>query len=941
MPSRSYNDLVFHLFTGTFRSLEPCLLQQVADAKRADPLAGLLIVCPSGFIRTRLQKSLGGAYLNIHFLGLHDLAEMLLTDGPLQSETIVHEPALFEELIRDELEGRGSLPPALRQDFQADERPLSQGLPAALAATVKDLRDSGARVIDAAEAARSGLLGPEAPETALALSLNALTYKRLKDAGLRTSADFYRRAAAHASASRWLQHLKAVWIYGFYDATGVQLDLLLSLAGHGNTRWLFPSDEKHPAYAFAEKLAADPVLLTKVSERTVSEEPARASAVDIVSCSGASDEIWWTAKTILRLADEGIPFNEIGVVARRLDPYFDAIHDIFASHAIPFAFGKTEPAGSHPPFKALRALLLENRGDPEKVATWGEHIEEAKARLETADEGIRQILESLSMLGLVLPAIPRKRFLDCLARKLGAMRRPPPDNKPAGVEILEVQQARGLHFRVLFLLGLNEKIFPRLIREDPFLPDNARSRLAQALGCRLGRKMDGYQEEKLLFQMMRDAATDHLYTLYQRSDEEGRALVPSIYIQELKREGIRETRVPRAFPEKIQLECGGPMLHATPALTPKELSVAYHRRGGEVGALIQAMGWPETIYDRLMANQQRTESFHPAQLPQDGYIDDLQLLRRYLRDFTPTSLEDLAQCPYRFFAGHVLRLQTSDSSVEAGAPSRLGLGRLFHRSLELYFQPEHQELALDEDQLRKACDRAADEFGREYPEALPLALESSNTFVFQHLLKYLKSDLEECLGSGFKPALFEVEVEGGLHDAKPLGSESFRGRIDRLDLRKTGSGWEARIVEYKSGKEPKSVKLETALIRGRHPQLAIYMRLAKSLLKKQGYDSVEINSASLRWVREEDADFEKLSLSEAFWQGPDGPVFLDNLAGWISLARQGHFFIEVNTGDYGYCARCDFARICRKEHMPTRFRAERDPVRLANLARMERTAARK
>jgi len=54
---------------------------------------------------------------------------------------------------------------------------------------------------------------------------------------------------------------------------------------------------------------------------------------------------------------------------------------------------------------------------------------------------------------------------------------------------MEVQQARGLPFPRLFILGMNEKVFPRLIREDPFFrtPPAARSR--KATGPRLGRKM--------------------------------------------------------------------------------------------------------------------------------------------------------------------------------------------------------------------------------------------------------------------------------------------------------------------------------------------------------------------------------------------------------------------------------------------------------------------
>ena len=42
-----------------------------------------------------------------------------------------------------------------------------------------------------------------------------------------------------------------------------------------------------------------------------------------VAASGAHDEVWAAAKEILRLADAGVPYGQIGLVARTLDPYLN------------------------------------------------------------------------------------------------------------------------------------------------------------------------------------------------------------------------------------------------------------------------------------------------------------------------------------------------------------------------------------------------------------------------------------------------------------------------------------------------------------------------------------------------------------------------------------------------------------------------------------------
>jgi hypothetical protein len=62
------------------------------------------------------------------------------------------------------------------------------------------------------------------------------------------------------------------------------------------------------------------------------------------------------------------------------------------------------------------------------------------------------------------------------------------------------------------------------------------------------------------------------------------------------------------------------------------------------------------------------------------------------------------------------------------------------------------------------------------------------------------------------------------------------------------------------------------------------------------------------------------------------------MKGLIKISEAGHFYIERETGDHGHCAHCDFARICRKEHMPTLHRAVNDPIRIANTERLSRTA---
>src|ERR1043165_1798324 len=75
-----------------------------------------------------------------------------------------------------------------------------------------------------------------------------------------------------------------------------------------------------------------------------------------------------------------------------------------------------------------------------------------------------------------------------------------------GVMVLSGTEARGLPFRALFVLGLNEGVFPRTVREDAFLRDSDRNLMERDLGYKLNSKLAGFDEEKLLFMLLVGAA---------------------------------------------------------------------------------------------------------------------------------------------------------------------------------------------------------------------------------------------------------------------------------------------------------------------------------------------------------------------------------------------------------------------------------------------------
>jgi len=147
---------------------------------------------------------------------------------------------------------------------------------------------------------------------------------------------------------------KQVLYYGFYDLDQNQVDLLKEVQRRVPCTVFFPYHES--SATFSPRLPEDNHRSDgqQCPELT---EPAPMPQVRQMSVSGAQDEVWLAAKEILKLADHGIPYGEIGLVARTLDPYSTFLEPILRDHRIPFTSSARRRLGHDPRVKAARLLF--------------------------------------------------------------------------------------------------------------------------------------------------------------------------------------------------------------------------------------------------------------------------------------------------------------------------------------------------------------------------------------------------------------------------------------------------------------------------------------------------------------------------------------------------------------------------------------------------------
>jgi hypothetical protein len=188
------------------------------------------------------------------------------------------------------------------------------------------------------------------------------------------------------------------------------------------------------------------------------------------------------------------------------------------------------------------ALVRTLEGWPARAA--GEAHRRRTAELITAlgwspdDPATRAALREAERLEAELPRslrLTREEWRDAYCRRLEALGEEPVGGTGGGVQLLSAMEARARTFERLFIIGLNRGVFPRVIQDDPLLPDEVRGHLAAEVLPEFPVKARGLDEERYLFAQLVASAAE--VTLSWHLTEGGSAAAPSPLVERLRRGG--------------------------------------------------------------------------------------------------------------------------------------------------------------------------------------------------------------------------------------------------------------------------------------------------------------------------------------------------------------------------------------------------------------------
>ena len=484
------------------------------------------------------------------------------------------------------------------------------------------------------------------------------------------------------------------------------------------------------------------------------------------------------------------------------------------------------------------------------------------------------------------------------------------ENIRGGITVTDVIRARGLRFKTVFLLGLNDREFPVLMPEDPLLRDYYRYQLRDTLGYWINASLDRADEEKLLFYSAVTAAQEKLFVCYARYGQDGKPAVPSVYAAQLARACELDLQAPDAPHLSGRLR---ERLNAYPVKYWTAQEVSYQAvLGTQREETLQQAGLLTPQVTRCLTAAQYVACAHGFSA-YDGQINQgaTVFAHENTRGFSPSALQELGTCPQKYFFNRALGLAEPDepaSRYELPADKR---GSGYHEILQYFYQTLYEKhlthalldaggaQLLAQSIARVYTPQSYQLFGI-YPVVWEMILEQ----IRQKLTDFVTQDLKQ-LGD-FTPAIFEQAVSRQPTDQLPI---KLRGIIDRIDVNENQQKF--YVVDYKSTRKG-SGKLVSDLFTQLILQPFIYVLLAQEIPALKGYTSA---GSCLLTI----ANYKKTELSVAEFEAIHSKAchFLCQLTG---LIKQGTFFINPSDG----CTYCPYALLCRRDAFKCLQRARKN-----------------
>ena len=355
---------------------------------------------------------------------------------------------------------------------------------------------------------------------------------------------------------------------------------------------------------------------------------------------------------------------------------------------------------------------------------------------------------------------------------------------PSGIDEVIIGEAPSLRVsgvKYVYILGLNEGVFPAPIHEDVILGDRDRRDL-ESEGVELSPESSERARDEMFYFYLAGSLAQKELTLTYNNQRNVSTFVSSVYSLFEKVETVNISDLP--YEDFVWSDISA--LEYSVMTREKDEKNSY-----EIKKYLEERGNIGFFEENDLVNGEYR------------YTGEKTLFGDYM-GLSQSRLESYAMCPFAYFCKYVLSLEELPSSD----PSSADIGNFVHSFLEQFIakvfdgKTEVTDEILSEtlDEVTEICSRSLGEVAKE-PRIKMLVARLKDT-----LSLVTKSLAEEFSESKFSPAFFELKI--GKDSLRPItvelpdgGKVGVYGVIDRVDTYEDDGKLYVRVVDYKTGKK--------------------------------------------------------------------------------------------------------------------------------------------
>ncbi len=366
----------------------------------------------------------------------------------------------------------------------------------------------------------------------------------------------------------------------------------------------------------------------------------------------------------------------------------------------------------------------------------------------------------------------------------------------------DVDRSRSHKVHTVFIIGLNDGIFPSVNKDEGFLNDKDRENLKQD-GIELAKgTIENLYEENFNIYKAFTTAENTIYLSYASSDKEGNSLRPSILINKIKKIYPRLKENSDVINKKYEI--------INKKITYEELleNIAKLRDKEKIDEIWYAVYSYYKTDDKWKTKLKNDlQGIYYKNLPENINSDNINKLYGNTLNASVSKLETYQRCPFSYYLQYGLKLKEKEELKI----HTFDTGAFMHETIDEFFEYINQEklnlAELEEEQILKIVSQIVDD-----------NLNLSKNYIFTATAKYkvlvrrLKRIISKALKYIIQTIIYsDFSIEGTEIEFNEKGKYSpiildlgegkrveITGKIDRIDTANSEDGRYLRIIDYKS-----------------------------------------------------------------------------------------------------------------------------------------------